>query len=291
MSGSAETSYEDNLLFGTGGTPPSTPKPSSAAGVAQIRALGLDCMELAFVRRVSMGEQTAAEVKQAAGDHHVALSVHGPYYINLNSPDEDKLNASRERILKAARVGYWCGARNIVFHAAFYGDTPPDVVYDRVKSDLAAIAATLRAEGVDVVLRPETTGKVDQFGTLDELLSLSADLKGQGVLPCVDFAHLHARSGQTNSYDEFSAQLKLIESRLGRAALDDMHIHVSGIQYGAHGERKHLMLQESDLSYTELVQALIDFDVKGLLIVESPDTEKDAQLLQRTYRQLRSARY
>jgi deoxyribonuclease IV len=289
MSGSADIAYENDLLFGTGGSPPSTPKPSSAAGIAQIRTLGLDCMELAFVQRVSMGETTAAQVKQAGVDHHVALSVHGPYYINLNSADEDKLNASRERILKAARVGNWCGARNIVFHAAFYGDSPPDVVYERVKSELGAIVGTLRAEGVDVMLRPETTGKIDQFGTLEELLTLSTELRG--VLPCVDFAHLHARTGQINSYGEFCAQLKLIETRLGRTALDDMHIHVSGIQYGAHGERKHLMLQDSDLSYTELVQALTDFDVKGLLIVESPDTEKDAQLLQRTYRQLRSARY
>jgi deoxyribonuclease IV len=289
MGSSADTQYEDNLLFGTGGSPVSTPKPSSAAGIAQVRALGLDCMELAFVQRVSMGETTAAQVKQAGVDQRVLLSVHGPYYINLNSADEDKLSASRERILKAARVGHWCGARNIVFHAAFYGDSSPEIVYERVKSELGAIAATLRTEGVNVMLRPETTGKTDQFGTLEELLTLSSELPG--VLPCVDFAHLHARTGKINSYDEFCAQLKLIEMRLGRVALDDMHIHLSGIQYAAHGERKHLMLQESDFSYSELMQALIDFDVKGLLIVESPDTEKDAQLLQRTYRQLRSARY
>jgi deoxyribonuclease IV len=288
MDGVTNASHQDQLLFGTGGTPPSTPKPSSSAGVVQVRALGLDCMELAFVQRVSMGEKTAAEVRQAAADHHIALSVHGPYYVNLNSLDEDKLSASRERILKAARVGSWCGARNIVFHAAFYHDSPSEVVYERVKAELGAIAAKLRSEGVEVMLRPETTGKVDQFGTVEELLALSAELPG--VLPCVDFAHLHARTGQVNSYAEFSAQLKLIEERLGRGALDDMHIHMSGIQYGAHGERKHLMLQESDLNYTELMQALVDFDVKGLLIVESPDTEKDAQLLQRTYRELRAAR-
>ena len=289
MGGATSASPQDKLLFGTGGAPPSTPKPSSAAGVAQVRALGLDCMELAFVQRVSMGEKTAAEVKQAAADHHVALSVHGPYYINLNSADEGKLNASRERILKAARVGAWCGARNIVFHAAFYQQSSPEEVYERVKTDLTGITATLRAEGVDVILRPETTGKIDQFGTVEELLALSAEMSG--VLPCVDFAHLHARSGQVNTYEEFCTPLKRIEERLGRAALDDMHIHLSGIQYGAYGERKHLMLQDSDLNYTELLQAWIDFDVKGLVIVESPDTEKDAQLLQRTYGELRAARH
>lgn len=278
------TTPPDRLLIGTGGMPPSSPKPGSAAGIARVRELGLDCMELAFVHRVNMGPKTAAEVNDAGVHNAVALSVHGPYYINLNSAEPDKLEASRSRILAAARVGHQCGARNVVFHAAFYGDQPPDLVYERVVQHLSELQAQLRSEGVDTVLRPETTGKTDQFGTLDELLTLCEELPG--VQPCVDFAHIHARTGAANTYAEFREILERVGKRLGRAALDDMHIHLSGIQYGASGERKHLMLEESDLRFLELIQALADLKVKGLVILESPNTEHDAQLVQNAYRQM-----
>ena len=126
--------------------------------LARLRELGLDCMELAWVRRVSMGEKTAAKVRQKAEECRVALSVHAPYYVNLNSAEADKVAASRELILKAARAGWLCGARNIVFHAAFYHDDPPKVVYERVKGHLVELTQELRAEGNETVLRPETTG-------------------------------------------------------------------------------------------------------------------------------------
>ena len=285
MSEFRDAAQKKGLLFGTAGVPPSTPRANSVMGITQIRALGLDCMELAFVRSVRMGTETAAAAKQVAIDQHVALSVHAPYYINLNSADSSKVNASRERILKAARVGWQCGAYHIVFHAGYYHDDPAETVYERIRQHLLELSQQLWSEGNLVQLRPETTGGKSQFGTLEELLELSLEI--EGVTPCVDFAHLHARSGQENSYDEFMAQLKLIEDKLGRAGLEDMHIHVSGIEYSTKGERKHLMLQESDLHYEELLQALTDKNVKGRLVCESPDTEKDALLLQQTYHELR----
>ncbi len=276
------------LLFGTAGVPPSSPKPDSKTGIARIRELGLDCMELAWVRRVSIGDKTAAKVRQKAAECRVALSVHAPYYINLNSAEADKVAASRERILQAARAGWLCGARNIVFHAAFYHDDPPEAVYERVKGHLVELIQELRAEGNDTVLRPETTGKQSQFGTLEELLALSQEV--EGVAPCVDFAHLHARTGANNSYEEFAAVLDKIEETLGRAGLEDMHIHLSGIEYGPKGEREHTMLAEADLLYMEVLQALKDLCVQGLLVCESPDQEVDALILQEAYRQLEAQR-
>jgi len=272
------------LLFGTAGVPATSPKPDSLAGIAHIKELGLDCLELAWVQRVSIGEKTAARVRQKAEECQVALSVHAPYYINLNSAEADKVAASRGRILQAARAGWLCGARTIVFHAAFYHDDSPEVVYERVKGHLVELTQELRAEGNGAVLRPETTGKQSQFGTLEELLALSQEV--EGVAPCVDFAHLHARTGANNSYEEFAAILNSIEKTLGRAALEDMHIHLSGIEYGPGGEREHVMLDEADLRYREVLQALKDFRVKGLLISESPYQEVDALILQEAYRQL-----
>jgi deoxyribonuclease-4 len=269
------------LLFGTAGIPHCAPKPTSVAGVATIRALGLDAMEVQFVQRVSMGDETASQVRRAARDAGVRLSVHAPYYINLNSKDPEKRSASRERLLKAASVGAACGARDVVFHAAFYHDDAPQSVYRRVRSQLQRILQQLRAEGLDICLRPETMGRSSQFGSLEEVLRLSAEL--DGVRPCIDFGHLHARSGAFNTYSEFASVLSQVRQALGRGALKSMHMHVAGIAYGHAGERKHLVLADSDLRYHELLQACADWGVRGTMICESPNLEDDALLLKRSF--------
>ncbi len=277
------------LLFGTAGVPLSTPKPpSSERGVRRIKELGLGCMELEFVQRVSMGEEAARAVRETASSLGVVLSVHAPYYINLNSPEREKLEASKGRLLAAARVGWLCGARNIVFHPGFYHDENPQEVMRKIRDQIREVREILDSEGVKVVLRPETTGKPSQFGSLEEVIALSQEIPG--VAPCVDFAHLHARTGgKLNSYEEFASVLKTIRDELGPEALADMHIHISGISYTAKGEREHLNLPESDLRYEELLQALMDYEVKGLVICESPNLEEDAILLQRTWERLRQS--
>jgi deoxyribonuclease-4 len=273
------------LRFGPGGVPHSAKKPSTQEGIRRCKELGLGCMEMEFVQRVSMGEATAKEVAVVAAAEDVVLSSHAPYYVNLNSADAQKAAASVSRVLQAARITALCGGTGTIFHAAFYQTTPHDEVYAVVKASLEQMSATLRTEGYDVLLRPETTGKESQFGTVDELLRLSTEVAG--VLPCIDFSHLHARSGGAyNSYDEFLGILKQIEAVLGRPGLERMHMHVSGIEYTAKGERKHLNLQESDLKYAELMRALKDMKVAGTLVVESPDLEDDALLLQETYARL-----
>jgi deoxyribonuclease-4 len=270
------------LLFGTAGTPKSSKKRNSISGIERVNELGLGCMELEFVRGVKMGEATAADVHEKAQNEDISLSVHGPYYINLNSREPEKIDASIERIYKSSRIGSLCGARNIVFHPAYYHKEDTQKVYDKVSGLLKQLVSRLNDEGIEVILRPETTGKGTQFGSLQENVRLGAEIKN--VLPCIDFAHLHARSnGAENSYEEFSATLELVENELGREGLNDMHMHVSGIEYGEKGERNHLNLGDSDLKYQELMRALKDFKVKGLLICESPDNEGDALLLKKTY--------
>ncbi|WP_456474952.1 TIM barrel protein, partial [Candidatus Pyrohabitans sp.] len=173
-------------------------------------------------------------------------------------------------------------ARDIAFHPGFYMKSSKENAYARVKGQLEGIVETLRGEGIDVVLRPETTGKRTQLGSLEEVLSLSAELPG--VMPCVDFAHLYARSrGAANSYEAFAGMLSKIEAVLGRGALRDMHIHVSGITYGKGGERSHLVLRESKFNYSALLRALKDYSVEGKLICESPNLEEDALLLEHRY--------
>ena len=272
----------DRLIFGVTGVPSDARRPTSQAGIERVRELGLGCMELGWVRGVKLGEQAALGIKTTAVENGIRLSAHGAYYINLNADDPAIGLRSRNRILKGARMGKICGISGLVFHAASYMKRDPQEVYPVVKEALEEIRETLRAEGNPVMLRPEITGKPSYFGDLDELLRLSSEV--EGVAPCIDFAHLHARSGgATNSYEAFASVLEQIGAELGREALDDMHMHVAGIQYTPKGEQKHLMLDDSDLKYRELLRALADFEVKGLLICESPNPVPDALLLQRGY--------
>ncbi len=272
------------LLFGTGGTPHSAKTLSTIAGIERIAELRLGCMEIEFVQGVRMSEESAIQVGKTAAKAGIKLSAHAPYFINFNAHEPEKIKASQERLLQTARIASLCGAESVVFHAAFYLGDSPEKAYDTVRKYLGEVLTQLKKEGNRVWIRPETTGKASQFGTLEEILDLCTEL--EGLAPCIDFAHWHARTGELNSYDEFASIVKQLKERLGRAALDNMHTHVSGIAYGGKGEIKHLNLKESDLQYVELLKALKDYDAKGIVICESPNLEEDAILLQATYNNL-----
>jgi deoxyribonuclease-4 len=273
------------LLFGTGVSARSAESRSTEASIERIAELGPGCMEVEFVQGVRMSPQVTASVGELAPRKKVALTPHGPYFINLNAVEPQKVHMSKERILQTARIAALFGATSITFHAAFYLKNTPAETYATVKKHLQRVLNTLRKNGNKVTISPEVTGKPSQFGTLEELLQLSNEI--EGVLPCIDFSHWHARTGKANSYQEFLDILDQIEGKLGRRAVDNMHIHLSGIAYGKKGEIKHLMLTDSDLHYAELLKALKERKAKGVITCESvPHLERDALLLQQTYRAL-----
>lgn len=268
-----------SLLFGTAGTPLSSKGTDSISGIRRVHELGLGCMELEFVRGVKMGKKTAQAVHEVAEQLDIRLSVHAPYYINLSAEGET-LEASKVRIMNSARIGAICGAKSVVVHAGFMQKYPRDVVYERIKKAIAEIIEKLKSEGVDITVRIETMGRGSQFGSLEEVLAIT---EVDGVLPCIDFAHLHAVTGKNNSREEFASILSRVEQKLGRQGLDNMHIHVSGIEYSDKGERNHLVFSDSDFKYKELAQVFADFDIKGMVICESPNLEEDALVLKREY--------
>ena len=272
------------LLFGTAGVPHSAKSSSTTSGIERIAELGLGCMEIEFVRGVKMGKASAHSVAETATREGIKLSAHAPYFINFNAREPEKIKASQERLLQTARIASLCGAESVVFHAAYYLGDPPEKAYNNIKKYLGETLNQLKRENNQVWIRPEVMGKPSEFGTPDELFNLCTEL--EGLAPCIDFAHWHARTGKFNSYPEFASILLQVKERLGRAALDNMHIHVSGIAYGLKGEIKHLNLKESDFQYVEFLQALKDYEVKGLFICESPNLEEDALLLQATYNTL-----
>ena len=269
------------LLFGTGGIPHSSKTNTTIDGIRRIAELGLGCMEVEFVQGVKMGEAGARLVAEVAAREGVKLSAHASYFINLNAHEPEKIRASQDRLIQTARIALLCGAESIVFHTAFYLGDSPEEVYSNVKNYLGEVIYKLKRENNRVWMRPEIMGKPSQFGNLEEILNLCTEL--EGVAPCIDFAHWHARTGEINSYPEFASILQRVKEHLGRAALDNTHIHVSGIAYGKKGEINHLNLTESDFQYAELLQALKDYDAQGMVICESPNLEEDALLLQETY--------
>jgi len=278
----------DRLLFGTAGVPDTSPQTSTLSALQHLREIGLDCLEMEFVRGVKIGSDMAARIKDKAEALGISLSAHAPYYINFASPEAGKRLQSQDHLLRAARAAALCGARNVVFHAGYYGALTPEKAYEVIKREVGQVLSVLRAERSPVVLRIETMGKISQFGTLDEALMLSKEL--EGLQPCLDFSHMHAREGQVNSYLEFHRVLRRVERRLGKAALKSLHIHLSGIEYSPKGEVRHLNLPDSDFRYHEWIKALGDFDLAGSVISESPARESDAPLLRDLYRALRLKR-
>jgi len=270
-----------DLLFGPAGVPRSAKERSTESGIQRVAELGLTCMELEFVQGVRMGEKAALSVGRLAREKGVALSAHAPYFMNLNAREPEKVSASQERLRQTIRIASLCEARSVVFHAAYYLNDLPQKVYDRVKTQLEEMVRESGVAEKNVWIRPEIMGKSSQFGPVDEVINLSSEVNG--IAPCIDFAHWHARTGKFNTYAEFVSILAQVESKLGRAALDNMHIHISGIAYGRSGEIKHLNLKDSDFNYLEFVKAMKDFNIKGLVISESPNLEEDALLLQETY--------
>ncbi|MEK6958750.1 MAG: TIM barrel protein [archaeon] len=272
----------DKLYFGTAGIPLSTKDPTTIEGIKRVAELGLGGMELEFVHNVNLSERSAPLVKKAALDVGVNLTCHGQYYINLNAEEKEKMDASRERVIHAARIAALAGAKSMTFHAGFYVGETPKKTFDDIKEQFEIILGEMKKQKIAITIRPETTGKGTQFGSLEELLKLCSEL--DNVLPCIDFSHLHARSnGKYNTYKEFCNVLEQSKSALGKDFLNNLHCHVSGIEYTAKGERRHLPLEKSDFNYKDLMKALAGFDCKGVIVCESPIIEEDALLMKKTF--------
>lgn len=267
-----------SFRFGTVGSPESTPKkPGGSVGAIQrLRELGLSALELGWVQSVRVSEQTCAAIRAVALEQEIAISVHAPYFINLNAT-LDEWPKSRQRLMDAAHYGNLAGATDIVFHPGSYFGKPAEEVLPLAIERLQACVAELRSAGNPVILRPETMGKSAMLGSLEDTLAMSAAI--EGVQPCLDFAHLHARGGDgsMNTYREWAQLLEAYGKTLGGAGLQNIHAHLSGIEYGAKGEKNHLPVAEADIDVEAIFKALKDFGCQGRILNESPLLEGDAQ--------------
>jgi len=289
----------NKLRFGTGGIPLSTKiitNPEGRklsgreSGVHRIKELGLNHMEIEFVHGVRVTEEQAIAIGTLAQKENISLTLHGSYYINLASLEKNKRHASINRVKKALWAGRLMHAKSVTFHAAFYqGRKHRDIKTFISDAILEAFKETPASQKQDLpLISPETTGKVSQWGTVDEILDIADSVNQKlgyfSTSICLDFAHIHARSnGKFNTYEEFISVLEQIGSKLGKQALQKLHMHISGIDYGPKGEKRHLPIKKSDLQYKYILKALKDLNISGWVTCESPILEEDALLLKKHY--------
>jgi deoxyribonuclease IV len=261
----------DRLHIGPSGVPLEAPGGAGTVAVIDYcRAQGWDTLELAFVHQVYLREEEALKVAEASREHHFPISAHASYYVNLASPEPAKVGASRSRIVQAAQRLAQAGGHSVVYHSAFFQERDKAEVSAIVHEQTRKVEAELKERDIKVWLRPELTGKPTQHGDVAELIKVCNAV--EMALPCIDWAHLHARTGGAyNSYEEWCSVLDQLERGIrNKNVLQRMHMHFSGIEYGAKGEKRHIPLVTSGQRYQELMQALKQAGVTGTMVVEAP---------------------
>lgn len=232
--------------------------------LGEFRKLGLSACEIAFTYGVYIKDKKdAVEIGKEAEKQDIKLSIHAPYWINLNSKEKRKIEGSKRRILQCCEIGYYLGAYRIVFHPGYYGGMDKKETYQNIKKAVLDMEKIRKKKGWKPKLAPETTGKINVFGSVDEILRL---VREAGCSFCIDFAHILAREKKVN-YKEILNKFREYKQ---------LHIHFSGIEYGEKGERRHIRTKEKEIK--ELLEALKKY-AKGkdiAIINESPYPVEDS---------------
>ena len=278
-----------SALFGPAGNADSFPYKSSADAPRWLAQLGLDCYEYQCGKGVNVGEATARKIGAAAREAGIRLSLHAPYFINLANPDPDSLQKTIGYITAACQAADWMGAGRVVIHSgALMKRTRREALATARESLKAVIAACGDAGYGHIALCPETMGKINQLGDLDEVLELcTLDAR---LVPCVDFGHLYARSlGELSGEGACEAMLDRIRAVLGEARASAFHSHFSKIQFTpSGGEKMHLTFDQEDFGPdpAPLMAAVARRGWSPTFICESAGTQaEDAIAMKKLYQE------
>jgi deoxyribonuclease-4 len=223
--------------------------------------LGLKACEIAFTYSIYINKkEDALEIGKRAEELGISLSIHAPYWINLNSKEKEKIEKSKERLLKCLEIGTWLGAKSIVFHPGFYSGIDKKESFENIKREILELQKIRQNKKYTPELCPETMGKINVFGNVDEIFHLAEETKCSF---CLDFAHILARYKKYN----FEKILRKFQN------FKNFHIHFSGIEYSEKGEKKHIETDEED------IKKLISFlpENKNIVIInESPFPLEDS---------------
>lgn len=254
-----------------------------------IEKMGLDAYEYQCGRGVKIGEDKADMLGRIAAEKGIKLSLHAPYYISMSSVEEQKRDNSVDYILASARAVNAMGGSRIVVHTGSCGKLPREEALRLAKDTMKKAIAALDNEGLgNIRVCPETMGKMNQLGTLDEVLELCT--LDERLLPCIDFGHLNARTlGALKEKQDFAAVLDAIENKLGAARLKEFHSHFSKIEYTAGGEKRHLTFEDTVFGpdYEPLIELIYERGLCPTVICESAGTQaEDALAMKKLYESL-----
>jgi len=225
-------------------------------------SLGFEVCEIAFTYGSYIKEQADAErIGKVAKKLGIQLSIHAPYFVNLNSPEKAKVEASKQRIISCLKVGTWLDAKYVVFHPGYYGKSSKEETYETIKNQVLELERIRKEKKYTPKLTPETMGKINVFGSVEEIAQLVRDTKCHA---CIDFAHILARYQGNYRFKETLEEFKNLE---------ELHIHFSGIVYGEKGERKHKPTENSE--WKQLLEALPK-NKEIFIVCESPDMINDS---------------
>lgn len=198
------------------------------------RSFGLKACEISFTYSIYIQNKKEAEqIGEAAKKLGIKLSIHAPYWINLNSEDREKIEKSKQRILKCFEVGTWLNAERVVFHAGFYGKRTKEETYENIKNEILELKKIIKEKEYTPKLAPEIMGKINVFGSIEEIAKIVEETKCEF---CIDFAHILARY-KDYKFEEVFEKFK---------KYNELHIHFSGISYGEKGEKNHIKTQEEE---------------------------------------------
>ena len=257
------------MRFGPAGYPPGSKTPKDALDT--IKGLGLDALEVEFVRGAKISEEKAKDTGALAKKRDIRLSAHAPYFISFNSENQETRDKSIQWVMDTVHAAHNLGAYLIVIHAASYGKTP-ETATESVIDGLLKCREIMDDEGIDdVILGIETMGKKGQWGTLKEISEVMDNVPG--THPVLDVAHVHARG---EGWLKSEKGMKELTDEFFDLAGEIPHFHISCIKYGDKGEISHLPLEAADPDMQKLANVLRDCKRDCTFICESPLQERDA---------------
>jgi deoxyribonuclease-4 len=281
----------DRPRFGPAGVPPTFHllKATLAEVPQLLHEIGLDALEYEAVRwgkTPQIKQQDAQTLNQEAKQHDVWLSLHASYYINL-AGNKTIREASKQRLIACATAAEWMQAHTVVFHPGFYANKTHKEAYNTCLQTLKEVQETLNNQGIkNVKLGPETMGRTQQLGTLNEVLDICETLPQ--TQPVIDWSHIHAReNGKLKTTDDYLTIITQIENRLGTEAAKNLHCHFTKIEYTTKGEKRHHTLDEKTYGpdFRPLAKIIIEQNLRPVIISESPLIEIDAIKMRNTLRE------
>lgn len=277
------------ITFGPGGNSESWGKRKFPQDLPQyLKELGLNGYEVECGRGVRLSESAAA-LPKLARENGICVTLHAPYFISLSSVEEEKRQNSVDYIVESAKAAKTVGARKIVVHSGSCSKMSRAEACYLAKQTLINAQKALDENGLsDIIICPETMGKVNQLGTLEEVLELcGAD---ERFLPTVDFGHLNARTlGEIKTREDYAKMLDMIENALGHERLARIHIHFSKIEYTKGGEKRHLTFADEVYGpqFEPLMEEIHSRALEPSIICESAGTQaEDAAAMKRYFESL-----